>query len=121
MFEVVANELEGKYISTIYSCSYESPIYHLAEIEEQLKDKCIKSGYILFDTLLSKGDVSNRFIECYYENNTFIKQTLKSVMVAKGDDIRKNSSSFYKNSGIDLNHSMLTTIQKKIIISGHTL
>jgi len=60
MFSIKQIDLE-KYSGIVYSCSYDSPLSYLLDIEHQLKELGLKSGHILFDTLLSKGNSSTRY------------------------------------------------------------
>lgn len=120
MFSVVITNMD-KYLAVVYSCSYTSPISYLKEIESQIEKVGIEDGYILFDTLLSKGNTSNRFLEAYCKDGHFVKSTFKNIDIPKAPFIRKNSSCFYKESGINLDNSLLTDVQKRIITSGFVL
>ncbi|HEL1739035.1 TPA: type II toxin-antitoxin system RnlB family antitoxin [Streptococcus suis] len=120
MFRVTKISLE-KYSAIVYSCSYESPISYLLEIENQVRKLGIEEGYILFDTLLSKGNVSNRFFEVKIEKGKFDKSSFQNVAVEKKSEIRKKASDFYRESGINLNNSLLTDVQKRIIHKGFVL
>ena len=67
MFHIIKIDLE-KYSAIIYSCSYDSPVSYLFDIENKVKELGIEEGYILFDTLLSKGNISTRFFEAKFED-----------------------------------------------------
>lgn len=120
MFRIIQLDLE-KYSAIVYSCSYDSPISYLLDIENQIKELGIKEGYILFDTLLSKGNISTRFFEAKFENGKFIKQSFQNIEVAKRSEIRKKASEFYRESGLNINNSLLTGVQKRIISKGLAL
>ena len=120
MFHVKQINLEN-YSAVVYSCSYDSPISYLLDIEHQLKELGIKTGYILFDTLLSKGNSSTRFFEAKFEDTKFIKSSIKNIEVPKNSEIRKAACKFYRESGINLDNSLLTEVQKRIINKGLVL
>lgn len=89
-----------KYKATVYSLSYQSLFYRLHEIEQELKELNTPHGYILIDNLLSKGDGSSRFVECYLnDKGLLVRSTIKTVELAKEDSIRKQSSKFYRELG----------------------
>ena len=111
----------SNYSAIVYSCSYDSPISFLPNIEKQIQRFGIEDGYILFDTLLSKGNISTRFFEARFEKGKFIKKSFKNIEVAKNSEIRKEASEFYRESGINLNNSLLTEAQKRIINKGLSL
>lgn len=120
MFHVKKINLE-KYSGIVYSCSYDSPLSHLLNIEKQIKELGIGDGYILFDTLLSKGNSSTRFFETRFEDAKLIKLSIKNIEVPKNSEIRKAACEFYRESGINLNNSLLTEVQKRIINKGLVL
>ena len=120
MFRIMQINLE-KYSAIVYSCSYDSPISYLLDIENQIKELGIEEGYILFDTLLSKGNISTRFFEAKIEDGKFVKSSFKNIEITKKSEIRKKASEFYKGSGINLNNSLLTEVQKRRINKGLTL
>ena len=120
MFRIVELELD-KYMAIVYSCSYDSPLSYLLDIEKQIRELCIGDGYILFDTLLSKGNISTRFFEAKFEDGKFVKSSFQNIEITKKSEIRKKASEFYRESGINLNNSLLTEVQKRIINKGLAL
>ena len=98
MFRIMQINLE-KYSAIVYSCSYDSPISYLLDIENQIKELGIEEGYILFDTLLSKGNISTRFFEAKIEDGKFVKSSFKNIEITKKSEIRKKASEFYKDQG----------------------
>lgn len=120
MFRIVELGLD-KYMAIVYSCSYDSPLSYLLDIEKQIRELGIGDGYILFDTLLSKGNISTRFFEAKFEDGKFIKSSFQNIEVSKKSEIRKKSSDFFRESGINLNNSLLTEVQKRIIYKGFAL
>lgn len=120
MFHIKQIDLK-KYSGIVYSCSYNSPLSHLLDIEKQIKELGIGDGCILFDTLLSKGNSSTRFFEAKFEDAKLIKLSIKNIEVPKNSEIRKTACEFYRESGINLNNSLLTEAQKRIIRKGLVL
>ena len=110
-----------KYSGVVYSCSYDSPVSYLLDIEKQIRELGIGDGYILFDTLLSKGNSSTRFLEAKFEDGKFIKASIKNIEVPKNSEIRKAACEIYRESVINLNKSVLTEVQKRIINKGLVL
>ena len=120
MFHIQQINLE-KYSLLVCSDSYDSPISYLLDIEKQITELGIGDGYILFDTLLSKGNISTRFFEAKFEDSKFIKTSFKNIEVAKNSEIRRKADEFYRESEINLNNSLLTETQKRIINKGLSL
>ena len=117
MFHIQQIDLRN-YSVIVYSGSYDSPLSYLLDIEKQIRELGIGDGYILFDTLLSKGNISTRFFEAKFKDGKFIKSSFKNIEVAINSEIRKKACEFYKESGINLNNSLLTEVQKTTINKG---
>lgn len=68
---------------------------------------------------------NNRFYQAQFENGKFIKESFDVLKVDKKSNIRKFSTEFYQNlfkeNPITLNDSILTDVQKRIILKGHIL
>ena len=120
MFQVKQIDF-GKYSVIVYSCSYDSPLSYPFDVERKIRELGIEDGYILFDTLLSKGNISTRFFEAKFKDGKFLKTSFKNIEVAKNSEIRKKACEFYSESGINLNNSLLTETQKRIIKNGLVL
>lgn len=114
MFHIQQIDLEN-YSIIVYSSSYDSLLSYLLDIEQKIKELGITQGYILFDTLLSKGNISTRFFEAKFENGKFIKSSFQNIKVAKNSEIRRKACEFYRESKVNLNNSLLTETQKRII------
>ena len=117
MFHIQQIDFDN-YSVIVYSGSYDSPLSYLLDIEKQIRELGIGDGYILFDTLLSKGNISTRFFEAKFKDGKFIKSSFKNIEVAINSEIRKKACEFYKESGINLNNSLLTEVQKTTINKG---
>ena len=117
MFHIQQIDFDN-YLVIVYSGSYDSPLSYLLDIEKQIRELGIGDGYILFDTLLSKGNISTRFFEAKFKDGKFIKSSFKNIEVAINSEIRKKACEFYKESGINLNNSLLTEAQKTTINKG---
>lgn len=98
MFRIVKLELD-KYMAIVYSCSYDSPLSYLLDIEKQIRELGIGDGYILFDTLLSKGNISTRFFEAKFEDGKFVKSSFQNIEITKKSEIRKKLVNFIEDQG----------------------
>lgn len=107
------------YNALVLSDYYDSPISHLTTIEKKLKDKGVTNGIILFDTLLSKGNTSTRFFKAKLENSRFVTSTFETVTIAKKDPVRKHTCAII--SGFNLDNSLLTDTQKRLLKQGHII
>lgn len=111
----------------IFSTRLSEPtlLTQLNKIEKELNELNIKNSTIIFDNLQHKSNVSNRFYQAQFENGKFIKESFDVLKVDKKSNIRKFSTEFYQNlfkeNPITLNDSILTDVQKRIILKGHIL
>lgn len=111
----------------IFSTRLSEPtlLTQLNKIEKELNELNIKNSTIIFDNLQHKSDVSNRFYQAQFENGKFIKESFDVLKVDKKSNIREFSTEFYQNlfkeNPITLNDSILTDVQKRIILKGHIL
>lgn len=107
------------YNALVLSDSYDSPISHLVTIERKLKEAGVTNGIILFDTLLSKGNMDTRFFKATLEGSRFVTSTFETVIIDKKDPIRKHSCSIIANFNLD--NSLLTDLQKRLLKQGYTI
>ena len=111
----------------IFSTRLSEPtlLTQLNKIEKQLNELNIKNSTIIFDNLQHKSNVSNRFYQAQFENGKFIKESFDVLKVDKKSNIREFSTEFYQNlfkeNLITLNDSILTDVEKRIILKGHIL
>lgn len=111
----------------IFSTRLSEPtlLTQLNKIEKELNELNIKNSTIIFDNLQHKSNVSNRFYQAQFENGKFIKESFDVLKIDKKSNIRKFSTEFYQNlfkeNPITLNDSILTDVQKRIILKGHIL
>ena len=107
------------YDALVLSDYYDSPIAHLATIERKLKEAGVTKGIVLFDTLLSKGNISTRFFKATLENGNFITSTFETITIDKKDPVHKHTCAII--SGFNLDNSILTNTQKRLLKQGHTI
>ena len=65
MFRIVELELD-KYMAIVYSCSYDSPLSYLLDIEKQIRELGIGDGYIILK--LQKSPKSEKKLVNFIEN-----------------------------------------------------
>lgn len=107
------------YDALVLSDFYDSPLSHLTTIGTKLKNKGVTDGVILFDTLLSKGNMNTRFFKATLEDSRFVTSTFETIIIDKKDPIRKHSCSII--AGFNLDNSLLTDTQKRLLKQGHTI
>lgn len=116
-FKVIVPEEKGHYDVIVFAESYESPFYHLDDVAEVIRANNIHKARVLFDTLLSIGNTSERFTEAVFLEE-FDMASFQFVELKKCDNIRKMCARFfYENSGI-LEYSILTPVQKELLKRG---
>lgn len=120
MFKAIKINSE-RYVAIVFSCSYDLPLDNLSYIQSQLLSLNVQSGRILFDTLLSNGNHEDRFIEATFAEGEFVKGTFKIVSLSKKSDERIKCSEFFRKSDLDYNRTLLSVVQKRIIMNGYTL
>lgn len=108
-----------QYDALVLSDYYDSPISHLATVERKLKEAGVTKGVVLFDTLLSKGNISTRFFKATLENSHFIASTFETITIDKKNPVRKHACAII--SGFNLDNSLLTDLQKRLLKQGHTI
>jgi len=83
----------SQYSVVVYSTSCDSPINHLPELEDELKEIGVK-GEVLFDLLLSNGNTSDRFYKAVFNGFEFKQETL-TLIKSPPAEIQKASLNFY--------------------------
>ena len=81
-------------------------------------DKPFTKGMYLTDNLLSVGNVSNRYIEIFYDGKKFDKDSLKIAKIEKKNVLRKISVDFFTSNPETLKSSILNSIQTKMLLRG---
>lgn len=107
-----------EYEVIIFSESYKQPLSNLYEIELELKKMKLKNKMILFDMILCRGNNEDRFIECLFDGENFVTSTIASVKVDKKNILRKLSTQYLLKNREVIEHSILTSIQKKMLLKG---
>jgi len=70
MIKKIENE-KTPYPYIVFAMSYISPLEHIKEIEEELKEKGFV-GKVLFDLLVCEGWGCGRYLEGVFDGNTFV-------------------------------------------------
>ncbi|WP_291560738.1 MULTISPECIES: type II toxin-antitoxin system RnlB family antitoxin [unclassified Clostridium] len=111
------DNIDVDYKPFIIELCCEPPTLLLNNIENDLRIKKIK-GRILIDCLLYTGNSKDRFIEAYFNGTKFEDDSIKIVEVERGNKFRKITSDFLREEVEILDYSILTTVQKKLILKG---
>lgn len=115
-FELVSLP-QMEYQCLVLAISYEDPLEDLEQIELNLKEKGY-NGEILFDMLGHIGDNSERFLSCKFSGESFELDTFKVVKISKSSVFRKVTKDYFLASKDLLDATILTNIQKNLIING---
>ncbi|WP_160680889.1 type II toxin-antitoxin system RnlB family antitoxin [Clostridium sp. C8-1-8] len=102
----------------IFSTTYVSPLDFLKDIEKDLMNIVNYSMEVVFDFLLSSGNSSERFGQINYTANGFDMKSFKFIKIPPKNQLRELSVNYYKDKDENLDNSILTSIQKKMIKKG---
>ena len=116
-YKIVPVDCED-YDVIIYSEELNHPLSILKEVETELKSMKLQSDKILFDMILCRGNSSDRFIEGKFDGSVIIKNSISVLKVDKKNTIRKMSAQLLLNNREIVENSILTSIQKKMILKG---
>lgn len=100
----------------IYSEARRSPFGNIREIEVDLRKMDLSHNKILFDMILCRGNTSERFIKCDFDGNLLLINTMKIVFISKKDELRNISVNYLSAEKEKVNNSILTSVQKKMIL-----
>ena len=78
----------------------------------------LKNNKVLFDMILCRGNTSDRFIEFKIDSNMLVKSSMSILKIGKKNNIRKLSTNILNSNKEMLENSILTSIQKKMILKG---
>ncbi|GIO06267.1 hypothetical protein J31TS6_22950 [Brevibacillus reuszeri] len=109
---------DPNYSYLILSTSYISPIDALDCIENSLRTNY--AGKVIFDLLLTNGNVKNRFIEAFFDGIKFDSNSFK-IFDKAGIDIKNVSSKFYMTHKEYLSNSVLPRAHQFLIAKGKVL
>ncbi|MDY3360015.1 MAG: type II toxin-antitoxin system RnlB family antitoxin [Clostridium celatum] len=115
---VVMNDF--KYSVVIIDKTSEPPTYLLPKLKDELISNSI-SGDILIDSLLYSGNSNERFIKANFIDGDFIKGSFEFVDIERGNVIRKITSDYLRDNQELIEFSILSTMQKRLVIKGCNL
>ena len=107
-----------EYDVIIFSEEQRHPLSNLEEIEKELMKLNLKNNKVLFDIILCRGNTSDRFIEFKIDSNMLVKSSMSILKIGKKNNIRKLSTNILNSNKEMLENSILTSIQKKMILKG---
>ena len=105
-----------EYDVIIFSEEQRHPLSNLEEIEKELMKLNLKNNKVLFDMILCRGNTSDRFIEFKIDSNMLVKSSMSILKIGKKNNIRKLSTNILNSNKEMLENSILTSIQKKMIL-----
>lgn len=111
----------NEYKAIIFSTSYETPLQDIDEISKELCNYVQPSTKVVFDFLLNMGNNSERYAEVVFNGCKFVESSFKYLNIDKKSDIRKFSSDYFKSNSDLMTNSILTSIQKQLLIKGATI
>ena len=111
----------NEYKVIIFSTSYETPLQDINEISKELCSNIQPKAKVIFDLLLNMGNNSERFAEAFFDGFEFAKTSFKYIDVDKKSEIRKLSSTYFKSNSDLLDNSILSSVQKKMLVKGMTI
>lgn len=115
-YEISVLDEEKKCV--IFSTTYISPLDFIKDIENDLKSIVNYSLEVIFDFLLSSGNSKERFGKINYTGSEFDMKSFQFIKVPQKNDLRNVSVNYYRNKDENLDNSILTSIQKKMIKKG---
>lgn len=105
-----------KYI--VFSTNYVSPLDFIKDIEIELSKLVDYKVEVIFDLLLCSGNSSKRFAKMNYDGEHLDRKSFEFINIDKKDNLRRVSANHYKYKGEFVEQSILSSIQKKLIING---
>ncbi|GAU78297.1 type II toxin-antitoxin system RnlB family antitoxin [Fusibacter sp. 3D3] len=112
---------DSKYKNMIISNSFDTPFNNLNCILKDLESLNTLTGLIIFDLLLIVGNGPERFVEAEVENGHFIESTFRNAIIPKSSPLRIETMNLLKYEKLILEASILTSIQKQILMNGRAI
>ena len=117
MGKIILQPFSPLYDAIIINKTSNSTFDILKTISNTLAKQGIK-GSILIDNLLHSGNTKERFIEARFENQSFDMNSFKFANISKKSPLRKIICDWLKENPENLESSILTTTQQKMILHG---
>jgi len=105
-----------EYIALVTMCNSYAPLQYLEVIESDLIKQNI-FGSVLLDQILHVGNTDERFILIEINENGINRSSIKFIRVSKKSFFRKLTCDLLVKENL-LDTSILSSIQKKMIIKG---
>ena len=106
-YKIIFISDNNRYKSVVFSINHISPLDDIYKIEQDLISKGIK-GYILFDLLLSNGNEFNRYVEAYFDGESFNLLEFKKPIITSF--VKEVSNDFFKKNIKLLENGILSSI-----------
>lgn len=108
---------QSQYQFLIVSMSSQNPFEYIKDVESNLQD-ISADGVILFDMLTYLGNNSNRFMEAKFNGRHFVSESFKVVEISKSCEIRSVTRNTLVENEFCLIGTVLSEIQKDMLIGG---
>lgn len=116
-YKIVSINYED-YDVIIYSEAQRHPLANIEEIEQDLRNLNLKVHKVLFDMILARGNTTDRFMKCYFNGESLEKSSIEVLNINKKHYIRKLTANYLVDNKELVEKSILTSIQKKMILKG---
>ena len=108
------------YACIVIPTSVTNPLERINCLIEQLNAEHIRSGYILFDFIISAGNSKERYASVLYDNG-FVHNSFKYVDVKAEDPIRKKTGDFFREQIEQKELPMLSSSQIALLKGGFNI
>lgn len=97
MIRILDESKENKYSAIAFLQNLECPLEDLTLVEKELSKLDVKNGKILIDTILCRGNGSDRFKECLLVDGYLVKSYIKNVRISKRNPLRRISAEWIRS------------------------
>lgn len=118
-FEIIKLNNEKDNILLVMKTS-EPPLDFINNIKEVLS-KMEYSGYVTIDEMLHSGNTGERFIQCFFNGNTFEDDSFKFITIEKHSKLRKYACELIRGDKESIHLNCLTDKQQKLIEQGYII
>lgn len=115
-FDMIVISAEKENILVVMKTS-EPPFDYLAEIEASLREKHY-IGVVMIDELLHSGNTEERFIQGFFNGNSFENGKFKFTVIEKKSKLREYACEFLRKDIELLHFTGLTGRQQRLIECG---
>lgn len=115
-FEVIRLEDSGfGVVIAMKTC--EAPLKFISEFSGSLKFFNYQ-GTVLIDQLLHSGNTNERFIMAEFNGEKFIDDSFRFAFIQRRHKVRKHMCSILRNDPESIDLTLLSNVQKQLILKG---